>query len=137
VAEFNERSLASVVAELKYELKEFLRTRVSLMLNEMRDKVSAFKEQLPVLIIGAVFLLTAWLLFTATLVAAIYVVFAGSAFAWAFALVIVAGGYTLFGGIAMLFAYRGLSEMGVLPHRTIKVLEEDRAWLNREARSEI
>jgi len=133
----NGRSLASVVAELKDELKDFVRTRVSLMTSEMHDKVAAIKMNLPMLVIGAVLLGTAWLLFTAALVGAIYVAFAGNAFAWAFALVIVGGAYLIFGGIAALFAYRGLTDMGILPKRTIKVLEADRAWLNREARSEV
>jgi hypothetical protein len=125
------------VAELKEEFKGFVETRVSLMSSEMRDKISAFKFNLPMLVVGAVLLITAWFLFTYAVVAAIYVVFVGNAFAWAFALVIVAGGYSILGGIAALVAYRGLTDMGLLPHRTIKVLKADRAWLNREARSEV
>ncbi len=137
MADANGRSLAYVIAELTDEFKEFLQTRFSLMASEMRGKVVALKENLPMLVASGGLLLTAWFLLTGALVAAVSVIFRGSEFAWAIALLIVGGGYALFGAIAMLFAYRELSEMGVLPHRTIQVLEEDRAWLKQEARSEV
>jgi uncharacterized membrane protein YqjE len=137
VAEDNGRSLAAVITELKEELKAFVQVRVSLMMSEMRDKAAAVKTTLPMLIIGAVLLWTAWLLLSMALVAAVVVAFQGNPFAWAFALLIVGGAYAIMGGIGLLFAYRGLTDMGILPRRTIKVLEADRAWLNQEARSGI
>jgi uncharacterized membrane protein YqjE len=137
VANDQGRSLGAVVAELKDEFKEFLQTRFSLMASEMRDKASALKSNLPILLAGLVLLSTAWILLSLALVALIYVAFLGSVFAWVIALAIVGGAYAILGGIAALYAYRGLTDMGLLPRRTIKVLQADREWLNREARSEI
>jgi len=137
MANHNERSIASVAAELKDELKSFIETRLNMLISELRDKVSAWKTALPMLVIGALMLATCWLLLTGALVAAIYVAFAGNPFAAAISLIIVGVAYGLFGGIAFLFALRGVSDTGLAPKRTIRVLREDRVWLTNEVRSQV
>lgn len=131
-----QRSMASVVAELKEETRSFVETRIAMLRSEMRDKLEALKLMLPTIIIGAVLCGTAWLLMTGALVAAIWVAFAKNVFGAAIALIIVAAAYLIFGGIAVLYAWRGLSETGLLPKRTMRVLKDDSVWIRNEARTQ-
>lgn len=133
----NGRTLASVIAELKDEFKEFVNTRLAMLASELKDKVSAWKVALPTILIGLVLLGTCWLLVTGALVAAIYVAFAGNPFAAAIALFIMAVAYGIGGGIAVLFAVRELRESGVLPQRTIRVLKDDQIWIANQAKVQL
>ena len=137
INESNGRTLAGVVAELKDELKEFLATRLAMLQSEMKDKLSAWKTAAPMIIIGLVLLGTAWLMFTGAIVAAIYVAFQGNPFAAAIALAIMFIAYALAGGIAVLFAWREVSEAGVAPKRTLRVLKDDQVWIRNEARVQL
>jgi hypothetical protein len=137
INESNGRTLAGVVAELKDELKEFLATRLAMLQSEMKDKLSAWKTAAPMIIIGLALLGTAWLMFTGAIVAAIYVAFQGNPFAAAIALAIMFIAYALAGGIAVLFAWREVSEAGVAPKRTLRVLKDDQVWIRNEARVQL
>jgi hypothetical protein len=137
MAHENGRSLAALLAELKDELKSFLETRFNMLASELRDKVSAWKLALPTIAAGLVLLGTAWLLLTGALVAAVYVAFLGNAFAVAISLLLVGIAYAILGALAASFAYRGLADTGVLPRRTLRVLREDRLWLEDEVKTRI
>jgi len=136
-SELNGRTLAGVVAELKDEMKEFFSTRIAMLRSELKDKVSAWKTALPMMIIGLVMLGTCWLLLTGALVAAIYVAFEGNPFAAAIALAIVGVFYAIAGGVAVLFAWRDVSEHGVVPERTMRVLKDDQLWIRNEAKVQL
>lgn len=133
----NGRGLAGVVADLKEEFKEFVSTRVAMARSEMSEKVATYKRALPMMIIGAVLVATAWFLLTAAIVSAIYVAFAGNPWAAFLAFIITCVGYAVFGGIALLFGYRELAETGVAPKRTLKVLKDDQIWISNEARAQL
>lgn len=133
----NGRSLAGVVADLKQEFKEFVSTRVAMARSEMSEKISTYKRALPMMVIGALLLVTAWLLLTAAIVSAIYVAFAGNPWAAFLAFIITCVGYAVFGGIALLFGLRELTEVGVAPKRTLKVLKDDQIWISNEARAQL
>ncbi len=133
----NGRTLAALFAETKDELKDFVQTRIEMLRAEMRDKISAWKMALPLIVIGLVFAVTGWFVLTACLIAAIAVAFYGSPWAYTFATLIVGVAYLLIATITATFAIRGLRESGVAPKRTMRVLKEDRAWLASEARSQI
>jgi hypothetical protein len=135
--DINRRNLAGVVAEMKDELKEFLGTRVAMLMSELKDKASAWKMALPTIVIGLVLLGTSWLLLTAALVAAVYVAFAGNPFAAAIAFAIVFVVYAVLGGIAVLFAVHDLREHGVVPQRTLRVLKDDQVWIANEAKVQL
>lgn len=126
-----------MVADLKEEFKEFVSTRVAMARSEMSEKVAAYKRALPMMVIGGVLLLTAWLLLTAAIVSAIYVAFAGNPWAAFLAFVITCVAYAVFGGLAVLFGIRSLSEAGVAPKRTLKVLKDDQIWISNEARAQL
>ena len=135
--DMNGRTLASVVAEMKDELKEFISTRVAMLVAEMKDKASAWKMALPTIAIGLVLLGTSWLLLTAAIVALIYVAFAGNPFAAAISFAIVFVVYAVLGGVAVLFAAHDLREHGIVPQRTLRVLKDDQAWIAKEAKVQL
>ncbi len=133
----NGKTLAGLVAETKDELKEFIQTRVDILRAEMKDKVSAWKVALPGIAIALVLGVTGWFVLTACLVAAIAVAFAGSPWAYTFALLIVGAAYVLLAAAMAAFAIRGLRQTGVAPKRTLRILKEDRVWLSSEARYQL
>jgi hypothetical protein len=137
INEMNGRSLAGVVAELKDEMKEFFSTRLAMLRSEINDKLSAWKTALPMIVIGLALLGTCWLLLTGALVAAIAVAFEGNPFAPAIALAIVGVLYAVAGGVAVVFAWRDISEHGVVPERTLRVLKDDQLWIRNQAKVQL
>ena len=133
----NGKTLAGVVAELKEESKHFVSTRFAMLQAEMKEKLSAWKMALPMLIVGALLLGTAWLLLTGAIVAAVYVAFEGSAWAAFLALIIVCVAYAICGALALWIAKGKLQEAGVAPKRTLKVLKDDQIWISNEARAQL
>lgn len=133
----NGRTIAGVAAELKDEFKDFAATRVAMFRAEMNEKLSTIKTSAPIMIIGALLAATAWLLLTGALVAAVYTAFEGSPWAAFLALVIVGVAYLLFGGIAILFGYKEMSERGLAPKRTLRVLKDDQLWISNEAKVQL
>lgn len=134
---FNGRSLAGVIHEVKDELKEFLQTRITMLKAELGEKMRTFKTALPMVITAALFLVTAFLLFTLCLVGLISVAFYGNPFRWFFAFIIVAVLYSIVGGMAAVFGLKELRAQGIMPRKTIKVLKEDQIWLQHEARTQV
>ncbi len=134
---FNGRSFAGVVNEVKDELKEFLQTRLTMLKAELGEKMRTFKAALPMLATAIVFLATAFLLLTLCLVALISVAFYGDPFRWFFSLLIVGVLYSIIGGMAAVFGLKELRSQGIMPKKTIKVLKEDQIWLQQEARTQV
>jgi multisubunit Na+/H+ antiporter MnhG subunit len=81
------------------------------------------------------FLLTAFLLLSLALVAVLAVAFEGNPFNWFFGFLIVGFVWLVIGGIAAYSAMRALTEKGVVPRRTMQILNGDKAWLQREAKN--
>jgi len=130
----SERPLAAVIAEVKEEARDFVQTRVHMLRFELRDKVRTWKIALPMAGCGLTLLVTAWLVFTAALIAILAAAFYPSRFAYFFALLIVGGAYGLGGGMCAAQAFRSVKSQRVLPERTVKVLKDDAEWLRSEAR---
>src|SRR6185437_16873395 len=129
---FNGRSFAGVVNEVKDELKEFLQTRIAMLKSELGEKMRTFKAALPMLATAIVFLATAFLLLTLCLVALISVAFYGDPFRWFFSFLIVGVLYSIIGGMTAVFGLKELRAQGLMPKKTIKVLKEDQIWLQHE-----
>lgn len=126
----NERSLASVVNELKQEIKEFIDTRYQMFASELRDKVKTWKAAVPMLVLAAALVAVAFLMLSVALVAAIAVLVG-----WGWSFLIVGVFYLLLGGLVGWMAYREITTAGMVPERTLRVLREDQVWLQNEARS--
>ena len=133
----NGKTLAGVVADLKEESKQFVSTRLAMLQAEMKEKISAWKMALPMLVIGILLMGTAWLLLTGAIVAIVYVAFAGSAWAAFLALIIVCIAYAICGGMALWIAKSKWQETGMAPKRTLKVLKDDQIWISNEARAQL
>ncbi|HKW27328.1 MAG TPA: phage holin family protein [Terriglobales bacterium] len=134
---FNGRSFAGVVNEVKDELKEFLQTRIRMLKAELGEKMRTFKAALPMMATAIVFLATAFLLLTLCLVGLIAVAFYGDPFRWFFSFLIVGVLYSLIGGMTAVFGLKELRAQGIMPKKTIKVLKEDQIWLQHEARTQV
>ncbi len=133
----HEHSLAAAIRELRDELKEFIGTRLAMLRSEMKTKLETWKAALPMAVVGAVLLATAFLLLTIALVALIMVAFYGSPYAWFFGFLIVGVAYAIFGGGAAFMAVRNFKEASLKPTRTLRVLEQDKIWLQSEARTQL
>ncbi len=134
-APVNSRSLADILAEMKHEFQEFLQTRVELLRAELEEKTRVIKAALPLAAIGISFLSVAFLFFSFALVGLLVVAFGGNPYRWFFAFLIVSVLWSIFGGIAALIAKQQFTTKGVLPRKTIQVLNNDKAWLQREAKN--
>jgi uncharacterized membrane protein YqjE len=60
----HDRSLATIVAEIKEEAKQFVQTRVRIFKEEMHQKLPRIISALPLVGIGVLLLATSWLLLT-------------------------------------------------------------------------
>lgn len=130
------RSLGATVNEVKEEFKQFAETRIAMLQSEMKEKIGLIKASAPMLAIGAVLGGVAFLVLTGALICLIHMAFAGSAWGWFLAFLIVGVVYAVFGGIAGFMGYQNLTKNGLAPERTIKVLKDDKVWLQNEARTQ-
>jgi uncharacterized membrane protein YqjE len=133
----NGRSLAAIIAEMKDELKEFARTRIEMFTAELHEKMRTLKIAATLAVLGVLLLGTAYLFFTVALVGLAVAFFAASPYRWFFAFAIVAVVWTLLGGIAAYFAKREFELKGLMPRKTIKVLKEDKIWIQAEAKNQL
>jgi hypothetical protein len=131
----NGRSLAGVINELKAEGKEFLQTRIAMLRSETRDMMSAWKAAVPMIAVGVLLLLTAWILLTWAVVSIIAYAFGTGPVAWCIAFVIVGAAYAIIGGFCAAFAISQLKKKQIVPRRTLRILKEDQLWLQSEART--
>ena len=101
----NLRHLQDVINDLKDEAKDFLNTRLAMLMAEMRQKMQTIKMAAPLLVIGLLMLVTAWFVFTGFLIAIIAQAFLPSAWAYVLSFIIVAVLYAIIGGGAAAMAY--------------------------------
>ena len=133
----NEKSLGTVVNELKFELREFVQTRLQILREEMKSKTALLKIAVPMFAIALVLFGVGFLLLTSLFVVLIASAFGStvSGFAWAFLIVGIV--YFLIGGICAMFGAGELKSKSLAPKRTIQVLKQDQIWLRNEARTQV
>jgi uncharacterized membrane protein YqjE len=122
---------------VKDEFKEFVQTRLQMLRSEINEKVRSIKTAAPMMVTGVLFLCTAYMLLTLSLVFLVSMAFYNNPYRWFLSFLIVGVLWAIFGGIAMAFAVRELRSRGLVPKKTIKVLREDQIWLQNEARTQI
>ncbi len=132
-----DRPLGETLHEAINEFKLFVETRIAMLRSEMRENLANLKFAAPLLVAGALFGVTAWLLLTGALVAVIAVAWAGSAYAPFLALLVVGVFYLAVAAGAIWMAMGRLSKKGIMPERTINVLKEDKVWLQQESRTQL
>ncbi len=127
-----ERNLASILAEIREELKSLITTRIEMLKSELRETLAAVKAGVPMLATALVFLGTGYILFTLALVGLVSVAFVGNPYRWFFSFLIVAFAWFVIGGLAGLLALRQFQAYGFFPKKTVEVLKADRAWIQNE-----
>ena len=130
----NGKSVAALFAEMKQELQDFVQTRVTMFKVELQEKVRVWKAAAPLAVIGAVLLLTAYLLLTLALVALVFALLPDNAYRWSIAFAAIGVLWLILGGIAAYMAKRELEVKGLLPKRTVEVLKEDKMWIQAEVK---
>lgn len=130
----NGKNIATLLAEMKRELQDFVQTRIAMLKVELQEKVRVMKAVAPLAVVGALLLLTAYLLFTLALVALVFVFLPDNAYRWCISFAAIAVLWTILGGIAAYLAKRELEVKGLLPKRTVEVLKEDKIWIQSEVR---
>jgi len=133
----NGRTIASILADTKEELKQFLATRVSLFRAELAEKGKRVKRAAPVAVAAVVLLITAYVLFTLALVALVFALLPAGAFTWFFAFFAVAVLWSILGVAALSYAKRALSLKELRPDKTIGVLKTDGVWIESEVKHQI
>ena len=131
----SEKSIATILAETKDELKQFVTTRLNILKAEMDEKISRLKSVIPLAVVAVLFLISGWMVFTFALIALLHALFVPSAYAWLWASLIVTAVYLLVGGIAGWLAYSEIKATNLTPTRTLKVLQQDQVWIQNEART--
>jgi uncharacterized membrane protein YqjE len=133
-AEKHDRSLGSIVAEIRDETKEFLNTRLQMLKSEFQETMSAIGAGLPFAVAAIALLGTAFLLITAAVVALVALALVGNPYAWFFAFAIVGALWLILGGLAGLLAYNKIRSGFQFPKQTVEVLKADTVWLQSETR---
>ena len=130
----NGRTLAEVLAETRDEIKDFIQTRIQLLVSEMKEKAAQSKSAAILGAIALVLGVTAFLLLTLAAVGLVAVAFWGSPYAFFWGFLIVGVFYALIAGMLAMGAARKLRSFA--QKKTIDVLKEDKIWLQSEARSQ-
>ncbi|HUK26154.1 MAG TPA: phage holin family protein [Terriglobales bacterium] len=130
-----EPTLAQVVTEITLETKAFLHTRLEMLRAELRQNIRAWKIALPVAASALLLLGSAYLLFLAALVDAVYVVLPPVDFRWALAFAIVGFVWSIPGLVMAYFAIQKLRRPPLVPRRTLEVLKADKHWLESEIKA--
>jgi uncharacterized membrane protein YqjE len=133
----NGRTVGSILSDTKEELKEFLETRIAMLKSELSDKVTMIKSAAPLAVVGILFLLTAYGLFTLGLVGVIVAFLPDNPYRWCIAFFGIAVLWGIVGGICAYMAMRELQVKELMPKRTMQVLKEDKMWLQSEVRSRV
>lgn len=133
----NGKNLASLLSEIKDEIRDFLQTRFAILKTELQEKSKNLKTAAMLAAAGILLLSTAYLLITLALVGLVVAAFPNSPYRWFFAFLAVGVFWSIFGAIAAYFAKRELELRGLLPKRTIEVLKGDKVWVQTEVKNQI
>jgi uncharacterized membrane protein YqjE len=127
-----ERSLASIIAEMKQEGVQFIQTRLDIFTTELQERLLRLKAAAPLGAVAVIAFATAFFMLSMALVGAISVAFLPNPYHWLFAFLIVGGTLGVLGGTAAILAYREIDLAHLRPQRTIEVLKADKLWLESE-----
>ncbi|HEY6271909.1 MAG TPA: phage holin family protein [Terriglobales bacterium] len=130
----SEKSMASVIAETKEEIKTFVQTRAQLLHAETKEKLKAWKLSIILIAVGTLLLITSWFAFVFAIVALLHSWFVAGSYAWCFGGLIV-GGLLLICGLALGRAgYQRIRGAGMAPTRTLRILKRDSEWIQKQSR---
>lgn len=131
----NGRSLGAILADIVEELQEFVNTRIQMVKSELQETFSAVSVALPLGLLALILASSGFLLLTAAVVVLVASAFAGAAYAWLYAFLIVGAVWIVFAGLAGFFAYNQFRAKAKFPQHTVEVLKADKVWIESEART--
>ena len=127
------KSIADVLHDFKDEFGTFVATRLQMLQEEIRQTTTAWKAALPMIVVGALLLVTAWLALTGAIVSGIAILLAGNPWAYPIAFGIVVVAYGIIGAILAMTGVKAFSKHSLKPEKTIRVLQQDKVFLQTEA----
>ena len=133
----HERSIGSVVAEIKDELIDFIQTRVRMFKSELQETVATFRRIVPMAAIAIILLTTGYVLLTLAVVSLVAVDIWNNPYHWFFAFLIVGVLWRIAGALTGFLAWNRFRTRGTFPNKTIGVLKADKVWFERQARSQL
>ena len=133
----NNKSIGQVAAELKNDARDFVSTRLEMLTKEMKEKLTVWKAAIPILAVAAVLAVTAFLTLTFAFVAFLAGIFQPSPYAWCYGALIVMAIYFFAAAGLFYLGRRELTQVGIAPQRTLKVLKDDQIWIQNEGRSQV
>jgi len=131
------KSVPEIIADLKAELQDFLGTRIAIIRAELAENLRSVKIAMPLVAVGLAVAWTAWLVFTALLVMIIGWAFQPKPWAYPLALLIVTLLYVIVGGAMVSTGWQRLKTRSLKPERTIRVLQQDKIWIQEESRAQL
>ena len=133
----HDRSLATIVSEMKTEFHQFIHTRLEMLRQEIQEKFARLKVAAPLATAAIVLFGTAYLLITGAIVVVVAGAFGNHPYRWFFAFMIVGVVWALLGGLAAYFAMLELQPKTLGPTKTLEVLRQDKLWLQREVNHQV
>ena len=133
----NGRGVAEILTEMKSEFVEFVQTRTTMLTTELREKWQMLRVAIPLAGVGALFLITSFLLLSGALVGLVLAAFPNSIYRWFFACLIVGVFWAILGAAAAYFAIREFQVRSMMPKRTLEVLRGDKLWIETEVRNRV
>jgi len=133
----NGRTFASILAETRDDLKQFLETRIALLRAELREKFKIITRTAPLAVAALLLLATAYMLFTLSLVGLVLALLPANPFRWCLAFLAVAVLWMIAGVVAAMMAKRRFKAIELAPNRTIGVLKNDGVWIQSEVKNQI
>jgi Putative Actinobacterial Holin-X, holin superfamily III len=130
-----ERSLASVLMEIRDDLKVFMQTRAQLLRAEIGEKMRIWKSSAMFLGLAGIFLLTGWFTSVFALIALLNSWIVSGRYGWFFGGVIMSAVLLGLGALFGLAGYRGIKASGVKPTRTLRVLKQDQEWIQKQTKA--
>lgn len=131
------KSVAAILSDAREELKEVVQTRLAMLRKELSERLRVLKATGPLAAFAVVFLSTAYILFTLSLVGLVVAFLRENPYRWCLAFLAVALLWTIVGGTAGYLAWRKFQIKELLPTDTINVLKEDKIWIQSEVRSRV
>jgi uncharacterized membrane protein YqjE len=129
------RSLGAILADIVEELQEFVNTRIRVVKSELHETMTAVSVALPLVLLALILAGTGFVLLTGAVVVAVAAAFAGNAYAWVYAFLLVGVLWIALGGVAAFFAYNQFRSKAKFPKHTVEVLKADKVWIESEART--
>ena len=133
----NNKSIGQIASELKNDARDFISTRLQILTQEMNGKAKVWRVAIPMLVIAALLSGIALLVLTFAIVAFLAGVFQPSPYAWCYGALIVTAFYIIAAFGLFYLGKRELTQTGIAPTRTLRVLRQDQIWIQNEARSQV